>query len=56
MTITIYGYWHGDNAPLIATCKIGLDIGADDDNIFFYFSEGAQIIGDHADFTVEEYE
>ena len=54
--ITVYGYWNGDNEPLIATCKIGLDIGEDDDDIFFYFSENEQIIGCHADFTIEEFE
>ena len=52
-TITVCAYWHDTpSLPFYATCQIGLDIGEDDDSIFYYFAEHEEIIGKHGDFTV----
>ena len=56
MLITAEGYWKDDNAPIHATCAVGLEIHPDDENIFYYFAEGEQIVGDHGDFIIERLE
>lgn len=52
--ITVEGYWKDNRAPIQVTCAIGLDVHPDDDQIFYYFAEGEQIIGDHGEFIIEQ--
>lgn len=56
-TIIICAYWNdAPKIPFYATCQIGLDIGEDDDDIFYYFAENEPVLGAHDDFTVTSIE
>ena len=62
--ICIEGYWHATREPLECRCLVMprdltdsmrdlvLDSLIDKDNLFYVFTEGDRIMGDHSSFTV----
>jgi hypothetical protein len=62
--ICIEGYWHATREPLECRCLVMprdltdsmrdlvLDSLIDKDNLFYVFTEGDRIMGDHPSFTV----
>lgn len=55
-TIYIQGYWNDNQAPLSARCIVNGEPTEDDDDVFYYFEDGEEIIGNHGDFTVTGFE
>jgi hypothetical protein len=55
--IEIIAKWNDTKQQFIAKCVIGYYDEDDeyDDDIFFYFTPGERIIGDHLDFTVIDF-
>lgn len=51
--IEITYYWNSDpGTPYDVTAAIGEYDGGDDDDIFYWFAPGEEILGDHGEFTV----
>ena len=51
--VFVSGYYKDDLTEFSEVrCVIGLDIPDNDDDIFFYFEDGEEILGEHSDFVV----
>lgn len=55
--ILIDGFYNDDPSVVFIDyeAQIGLDVLDDDDDVFYYFSEGEDILGVHDEFTVTNY-
>lgn len=57
ISVDIRGYWKNEPEEIFEKyCMIGdWDEISNDDHVFYYFSHGQEIVGDHGDFVVLEY-
>jgi hypothetical protein len=51
--VAINGYYKDDSSEFFGyLCAIGLDVLDNDNDIFYYFDDGIEIVGEHGDFVV----
>ena len=54
--VFITGYYKDDSSEFSEVrCVVGLDVLDNDDDIFYYFDERTEIVGEHSDFVVTSF-